>query len=116
MGQEQVEERLEEVKKARKSLKGLKDNDETEAIMPIGGDSYIKAEIIDTDKALVGLGGGYKAEKEIEGAVETLNSKLERINESKDRIEESIEDTKQELNQIQQKLAAAQQQKQNQQR
>jgi prefoldin alpha subunit len=53
--------------------------------VPVGGDAYIRAEIQDIDEVVVSLGGGYAAEREQDGAIDTLETKQETLDE---RIEE----------------------------
>lgn len=50
---------LDEIKKLGK---------QNEILVPIGGDSFVKASIVDTEKILVGLGAGVVAEKDISNA------------------------------------------------
>ena len=53
--------------------------------VPLGGGAYVRAEIADIDEVIVDLGGGYAAERDQDGAVESLESKKDTID---DRIEE----------------------------
>jgi prefoldin alpha subunit len=53
--------------------------------VPVGGDAYVRAEIQDIDEVVVSLGGGYAAERDQDGAVETLETKQDTLD---DRIEE----------------------------
>ena len=52
--------------------------------VPLGGGAYIRAEIADIDEIIVELGADYAAEREQDGAIDTLESKRDTLD---DRIE-----------------------------
>jgi prefoldin alpha subunit len=53
--------------------------------VPLGGGAYVRAEISDIDEVIVDLGADYSAERDQDGAVDSLASKQETLDE---RIEE----------------------------
>lgn len=53
--------------------------------VPLGGGAFVRAEIADIDEVIVGLGGGYAAERDADGAIDSLKSK-------KDVLDDRIED------------------------
>lgn len=53
--------------------------------VPLGGGAYVRAEISDIDEVIVDLGADYSAERDRDGAVDSLGSKQETLD---DRIEE----------------------------
>jgi prefoldin alpha subunit len=57
--------------------------------VPVGGDAYVRAEVADIDEVVVSLGGGYAAERDQDGAVDTLETKQDTLDE---RIEEMRSD------------------------
>ena len=61
--------------------------------VPVGGDAYVRAEIQDIDEVVVSLGGGYAAERDQDGAVETLETK-------QDTLDERIEDLRSEIGEL----------------
>ncbi|MEM3797065.1 MAG: prefoldin subunit alpha [Candidatus Bathyarchaeia archaeon] len=92
---------------ANMTLEGLeKQKENTELLIPIGGNSYIKARLETSDKVTVGIGAGVSVEKTIQEAKEIIRKRLEdmersraslqqqfsqvidRINEDRERFEE----------------------------
>ncbi len=57
--------------------------------VPLGGGAYVRAEISDIDEIVVELGGDYAAERDQEGAADTLDTKRDQLD---DRIEDLRED------------------------
>ncbi len=60
--------------------------------VPVGGDAYVRAAIDDIDAVIVGLGGGYAAERDQESAVEVLEDKVERLEEQIEEATDAIAD------------------------
>ena len=58
--------------------------------VPLGGDAYVRAEIQDIDEVIVTLGGGYAAERDSEGAVDSLEHKKETLDDRIDDLESEI--------------------------
>jgi prefoldin alpha subunit len=50
-----------------------------EMLVPIGGSSYLKVKLADTDKVIVGLGAGVSVEKTLADAKLTLKERLEEL-------------------------------------
>jgi prefoldin alpha subunit len=92
---------------ANMTLEGLeKQKENAELLIPIGGNSYIKARLETPDKVTVGIGAGVSVEKTLQEAKEIIKRRLEemeksrvslqqqfsqvleRINEDKERFEE----------------------------
>lgn len=92
---------------ANMTLEGLENQKEnTELLIPIGGNSYIKARLETPDKVTVGIGAGVSVEKTLQEAREIIRKRLEdmeksrvslqqqfsqvidRINEDRERFEE----------------------------
>jgi len=89
-----------------------KEKEGAELLVPVGGNSYIKAKIADTSKVIVGLGSGVSVEKTLADAKTTLKGRLdelektmniaqqqfsqvaERINSSRGRLETLLSSTR----------------------
>ncbi len=100
-----VESLINELKAAGEAIKAIRDVGENATILvPVGGDSFIRAKVEDMSKVLVGVGAGIVLEKDVEDALNYLGERvaelekisvdlrrrlaetLERIRESEDRI------------------------------
>ena len=100
-----VESFINELKAAGEAIKAIRDVGENATILvPVGGDSFIRAKVEDISKVLVGVGAGVVLEKDVEDALNYLGERvaelekisvdlrrrlaetLERIRESEDRI------------------------------
>ena len=94
---------------ASMTLEGLeKQKENAELLIPIGGNSYIKARLEKPDKVTVGIGAGVSVEKTLQEAKEIIKRRLddmeksrvslqqqfsqvlERINEDRERFEELV--------------------------
>ncbi len=65
---------------ANLTLEGIeKEKENTELLVPIGGNSYVKAKITDTNKVIVGLGAGVSVEKSLADAKSTLKERLDEL-------------------------------------
>jgi len=86
--------------------------------VPVGGGAYVRATIEDIEEITVELGGGYAAERDRDGAIDSLETKQETLD---DRIEElqsdaaELETETEELEQRAQQLQAQQMQQMQQQ-
>jgi len=62
------------------TLEGMeKEKENAELLVPIGGNSYVKAKISDTNKIIVGLGAGVSVEKTLVDAKATLKERLDEL-------------------------------------
>ena len=65
---------------ASMTLEGIEtEKENAELLVPIGGNSYVKAKIADTSKIIVGLGAGVSVEKNLVDAKQTLKERLEEL-------------------------------------
>ena len=65
---------------ASMTLEGIeKEKENTELLVPIGGNTYVKAKIADTSKIIVGIGAGVSVEKTLTEAKATLKERLEEL-------------------------------------
>lgn len=78
--------------------------------VPLGGDAYVRAEIQDVDEIIVALGGGYAAERDKDGAVESLKHKKETLDDQISTLQEEISELEEEQAEIEQRAQQMQQQ------
>ncbi|MCL6579483.1 MAG: prefoldin subunit alpha [Candidatus Bathyarchaeota archaeon] len=65
---------------ASMTLEGLeKEKENSELMVPIGGNSYIKARLDNPDKIIVGMGAGVSVEKTLQEAKEIIKKRLENL-------------------------------------
>ena len=65
---------------ASMTLDGIeKEQENTELLVPIGGNSYVKAKIADTNKIIIGVGAGVSIEKTLLEAKVTLKERLDEL-------------------------------------
>ena len=50
-----------------------------ETMVPVGFGSFVYAEVKNADRIIVDLGAGFRAEKTVDEAIETLNSRKEQL-------------------------------------
>lgn len=78
--------------------------------VPLGGDAYVRAEVQNVDETVVSLGGGYAAERDEEGAIETLERKRDALDERIEEMREEINEVEAERDQLEQQAQQLQQQ------
>lgn len=65
---------------AKMSLEDLeKEKENSELLVPIGGNSYIKTKLGNPDKIIVGIGAGVSVEKTLKEAKEIVKQRLENL-------------------------------------
>jgi len=68
---------------ANATLEGLEQEKENaELLVPIGGSSYIKAKLSNSDKVIIGLGAGVSVEKPLPEAKSMLKERLDELQKS----------------------------------
>lgn len=80
--------------------------------VPLGAETYVRAEIDDIDEVLVAIGADYSAERDREGAIETLTERHELVGDRLESLSEHISELQSrgsELEQQAQQLAQRQQ-------
>jgi prefoldin alpha subunit len=78
--------------------------------VPLGGGASLGATIEDIDEVVVTLGGGYAAERDRDGAIETLNTKQDTLEDRIDELEEELDELEQRSSELEQQAQQAQQQ------
>jgi prefoldin alpha subunit len=65
---------------ANMALDGIeKEEDNAELLVPVGGSSYVKAKLFDSDKVVVGIGAGVSVEKTLPEAKSIIKERLEEL-------------------------------------
>ena len=83
---------------ASMTLDGIeKEKENAELLVPIGGNSYVKAKLADTNKVIVGMGAGVSVEKPLVEARVTLKERL-------DELEKTMNAAQQQFAQIAERL------------
>ncbi len=78
--------------------------------VPVGGDAYVRAEIQDIEEVIVTLGGGYAAERDSDGAIDSLEHKRDALEERIADLEAEIETVESETDDLEARAQQAQQQ------
>ncbi len=78
--------------------------------VPVADEAYIHAEITDADRITVDLGGGYAAERDADGAVDTLQNRKEIVDDRIAEIGDRIDDLEDESDDLEDRAVAVQQQ------
>jgi len=81
---------LTELNLASMSLEGIEKKDSNHIFVPIGGGSYIKARLEDTDKIVYGIGAGISIEKTIKEAKEGIANRIDELNKAKVALEQQL--------------------------
>jgi prefoldin alpha subunit len=76
---------------ANMTLEGLeKQKENAELLVPIGGNSYIKARLETPDKVTVGIGAGVSVEKTLQEAKEIIKKRLEDLEKSRASLQQQF--------------------------
>jgi len=80
------------------TLDGIeKEKENAELLVPIGGNSYVKAKLADTNTVIVGMGAGVSVEKPLAEARVTLKERL-------DELEKTMNAAQQQFTQVAERL------------
>lgn len=100
-----VDAAMDDLTSAKETLKGLKENTgDSQLLVPIGGNSYIKAQLDDSDKVIVGMGAGVSVEKTFKEAKEVIGKRKENLKETKQTLQKRFEKVAQKINQKKAKI------------
>jgi prefoldin alpha subunit len=76
---------------ASMTLDGLeKEKENSELLVPIGGNSYIKAKLENPDKIIVGMGAGISVEKTLQEAKEIIKTRLESLEKTRMSLQQQL--------------------------
>lgn len=83
---------------ANMTLDGIeKEKENAEILIPIGGNSYIKGKIVDTNKIIVGIGAAVSVEKTLSEAKAALKERL-------DELEKTMNSAQQQFGQVAERI------------
>jgi prefoldin alpha subunit len=89
---------LTDINYANMTLDGIeKEKENSEMLIPIGGSSYIKVKLADTNKVIIGLGSSVSVEKTLPEAKTTLKERL-------DELEKTMNSAQQQLSQVAERI------------
>jgi len=105
---EVVDTALSEILIANSTLEGIKNKPKgTEALVPVGAGSFIRVELADSEKIVMGVGAGVSVEKPVNDSIESLKSRqndLEKLRmslqEQLTQVASRIEDERRRLNDL----------------
>ena len=72
-------------------LKNLQDGDST--LVPVGAGSYVRMNIADSKKLVMGIGAGAAMEKNVESSVGELKGRLEELDKARTSIQQQLDQT-----------------------
>ena len=94
---------------AVKSIQEIKENPDSESLVPVGMGTFIKAKTIPNEKVVINVGSGVAIEKDHDSALNFLESKIKELelalqetNSQRQQIATNIEQGKQQMQQIMQ--------------
>jgi prefoldin alpha subunit len=85
---------INEVTLAYNTLEGMKKLQNGEAtLIPVGAGSYIRMQLADSKKLVMGIGAGVAIEKDVEGSVEELKGRLQDLDKARTSIQQQLDQT-----------------------
>ena len=89
---------LTDINYANMTLDGIEQEKEnSEMLIPIGGSSYVKVKLADTNKVIIGMGSGVSVEKTLPEAKATLKERL-------DELEKTMHSAQQQYSQVAERI------------
>jgi prefoldin alpha subunit len=83
---------------ANMTLDGIeKEKENAELLVPIGGNSYVKVKLADSNKVIVGIGAGVSVEKTLQEAKTALKERL-------DELEKTMNSAQQQFTQVAERI------------
>jgi prefoldin alpha subunit len=84
---------------ANMALEGLeKEKQNSELLVPIGGNSYIKAKLENPDKVVVGMGAGVSVEKTLQEAKEIVKNRQENLEKTRIALQRQLAQVAERIN------------------
>ena len=85
---------INEVTLAFNTLEGMKKLQNGDAtLVPVGAGSYIRMQVADSKKIVMGIGAGVAVEKDVEGSVEELKGRLQDLDKARTSIQQQLDQT-----------------------
>ena len=92
---------------SRMTLEDLgKEKENAELLVPIGGSSYVKARLGNTDKLIVGIGAGVSVEKALPEAKEVVKKRLEDLDKARMSLQQQFSQVVDKINEDRAKIEA----------
>ena len=90
---------------AKMALEGLeKEKKNSELLISIGGNSFIKARLEDPNKVVVGVGAGVSVEKTLQESKEIVEKRLENMEKAKTSLQQQLSQVIERMNQDREKF------------
>jgi len=83
-----------------------KEKEDAELLVPIGGSSYVKARLGNTDKLIVGIGAGVSVEKALPEAKEVVKKRLEDLDKARMLLQQQFSQVVDKINEDRAKIEA----------
>ena len=84
---------------ASMTLDGIeKEKENSELLVPIGGNAYVKAKLADTNTVIVGMGAGVSVEKTVAEAKVTLKERLDELEKTMNAAQQQFAQVAERLN------------------
>lgn len=88
---EVVDTALSEILIASSTLEGIKNKPKgTEALVPVGAGSFIRVELADSEKIVMGVGAGVSLEKSVNDSVESLKNRQDDLERLRTSLQEQL--------------------------
>jgi len=85
---------INEVTLAYNTLEGMKNLQNGDAtLVPVGAGSYIRMQVEDSKKLVMGIGAGVAIEKDVDSSVEELKARLEDLSKAGTSIQQQLDQT-----------------------
>lgn len=68
--------------------------------VPLGGDAYVKAEVLDIEEVIVSLGAEFAAEHTRDGAIDALQTRIDHLDDQIEQVQESLTDVKSDIEEV----------------
>ena len=92
---------------ASMALEGLeKEKEKSELLVPIGGNSYIKAGLMNPDKIIVGMGAGVSVEKTRQEARDIIKNRLENLGKTRTSLQQQLAQVAEKIDEDREKFEA----------
>jgi prefoldin alpha subunit len=72
-------------------MKKLQNGEDT--LIPVGAGSYIRMQVADSKKLVMGIGAGVAIEKDVESSVEELKGRLQDLDKARTSIQQQLDQT-----------------------
>ena len=88
---EVVDTALSEILIANSTLEGISNRPKgTEALVPVGAGSFIRVELADSEKIVMGVGAGVSLEKPVNDSIESLKNRQEDLEKLRTSLQEQL--------------------------